>query len=444
VPIANPPTFASIDPPDAGPTSTGGIVGIASRKAATATLKAHVAVLKGTPMRRAIGEALDEGGNLGGKERRFIAFATRELSRHLRLLNLSAAAHGHPPSKMHLPEDQAIFRYALWRREVCRAGVEKIMTEVALPGPIRPRGLPDQLIRSALEQVVELDYGSTPLDQAAAKHSFPTWLAEKIAAAAPAGELEAVLEALNREPTLTLRVRPPGTREALLPELRGKHPEVEACAELPDAIQVKDGSRAIFESRWMKEGRLQVMDLGSQLLAAFCRAAPGMTVVDYCAGAGGKTLVLADAVTTTGKVFAWDASEKRLKEARSRVGELKLRHVSFPSPPRIDLADIVLVDAPCSGSGTLGREPDQKWKLSAKQVAELAVTQLGILRDVSKRLKAGALIVYGTCSVLKEENEGTVERFLASEPGFTLEETLRVWPQQLEGGGFFGARLRKC
>jgi 16S rRNA (cytosine967-C5)-methyltransferase len=418
-------------------------VGIASRKAATAVLNAHVAVTKGTPMRRAIGEALTNGGNLGGKERRFIAFATRELSRHLRRLNLSASSRGYATSKLHLPEDQAIFRYAMWRRDVCGAGVEKIMTEIALPGPIRPRGIPDQIIRAELERTVEIDFGSTPLDIAANRHSFPTWLAERIDSIAPKGELDQVLEALNREPTLTFRVRPLGSRDVLVTELKAKGYEVEACAELPDALRTTDDSRAIFESRWMKEGRLQVMDLGSQLLAAFCKAQPGQTVVDYCAGAGGKTLVLADAVTTTGRVFAWDHSEKRLKEARNRVAELRLRHVSFPSPPRIDLADLVLVDAPCSGTGTLGREPDQKWKLNAKQIDELTVTQLGILRDVSKQLKRGGVIVYGTCSVLRDENEGVVERFVAAQPEFKLDEALRVWPHRLEGGGFFGARLIK-
>ncbi len=424
-------------------TTTGEVVGIASRKAATAVLNAHVAVIKGTPMRRAIGDALMNGGNLGGKERRFVAFATRELSRHLRRINLAASSRGYPMSKLSLPEDQAILRYALWRREICHAGIDKILIEVALPGPIRPRGIPDQVLRAALEQEVELDFGVTPLDQAANKHSFPTWLAERIAAIAPEGELDAILEALNREPTLTFRVRPNGTRDAVLQEIHEKGLVAEACEELPDAIRVSDGSRALFDSKWNKEGQLQVMDLGSQLLAAFCKAQPGQTVVDYCAGAGGKTLVLADAVTNKGRVFAWDLSEKRLKEARSRVGEAKLRHVSFPSPPRIDLADLVLIDAPCSGTGTLGREPDQKWKLSAKQVAELTVTQLGILKDVAKRLKPGATIVYGTCSVLREENEGVVERFLAEVPGFREDELLRVWPHRLEGGGFFGARLIK-
>ena len=159
------------------------VPGIASRKAATAALKAHVAVIKGTPLRRAISEALHEGGNLGGKERRYIAFATRELSRHMRLLSVYAVAHGH--SKLNLPEDQAIFRYALWRRYVCHAPVDKIMTEIQLPGPIRPRGIPDQLIKTELTREVQVD-----LSDPAARHSFlravppcsPCWASSSLAA----------------------------------------------------------------------------------------------------------------------------------------------------------------------------------------------------------------------------------------------------------------------
>lgn len=423
-------------------TSTGTIVGIASRKAATAALKAHVAVLKGSPMRRAISEALEEGGNLGGKERRFIAFATRELSRHLRRLNLSASARGYSASKMHLPEDQAILRYALWRKELCGAGADKIMTEVALPGPIRPRSIPDKVVRDELDRTVELDFGSTELDRAANTHSFPTWLAEAIARAAPEGELAAVLEALNREPTLTFRVRGE-PRAEVIAALTEKGLAVEPCAEEPDALRVTDDSRAIFETRWVKHGVLQVMDLGSQALAAFCQLKPGQTAVDFCAGAGGKTIVMADAVGSNGRVYAFDLSAKRLEEAKRRVGELGLRHVSFPKEPRLDLADVVLIDAPCSGTGTLGREPDQKWKLTKEKIAEFQKTQVEIVSGVVPKVKPGAVIVYGTCSVLRDEDEAVVERVLERQPSLSLESSLRVWPHRLEGGGFFGARLIK-
>jgi 16S rRNA (cytosine967-C5)-methyltransferase len=420
------------------------IVGRASKPGAVAVIEAHLAVLKGKPLRAAISETLQKHASLGGNDRRFVAFAVRELSRHMRRLDLSAKARGRAPSTLALPEDQAIFRYALWRHDFTGADVDRVMVEVGLPGPVRPRSMQDAVVREALSKTVTLDFGADPLEQAAAKHSFPTWLATAIAEVAPPGELEAVLEALNREPFVTMKVRPNGSREELLEMLLKAGFPVRVCEETPDAVQLTDEGRAIFDSRWMKEGRLLVMDLGSQLLAGLCRAQPGQTVVDFCAGAGGKTIFLADAVGPTGRVYAHDLSAKRLAEAKSRTAELKLRHVSFPKEPRLDLAQLVLIDAPCSGTGTLAREPDQKWKLTKAKVAELTKTQLEILDTVSRGVKPGAVIVYGTCSVLKDENEAVVERFLATHPDVVADgPALRVWPHRLDGGGFFGARLVK-
>jgi len=407
-------------------------------------LEAHLAVVKGKPLRAAISEALAKHHALGGNDRRFVAFAVRELSRHLRRIDLASRARGRPLSSLTLVEDQVLFRYALWRRDFTQATVEKVMAEVALPGPIRPRSMPDAILKDELSKQPTIDFGEVPVEREAAVHSFPNWLAHAIAEVAPTGELEAVLAALNREPFLTLKVRPNGTREALLELLLAAKLPVKACDEAPDALQLTDEGRAIFESRFMKEGRLQVMDLGSQLLAGLCQAQPGQTVVDYCAGAGGKTIFLADAVGPTGRVYAHDSSAKRLKEAKERTSQLKLRHVSFPAEPRLDLAQLVLVDAPCSGTGTLAREPDQKWKLSADKVKALQATQLEILETVAGPLKSGAVVVYGTCSLLRDENEVVVERFLGKHPEFVAEgPALRVWPHRLDGGGFFGARLKK-
>lgn len=421
-----------------------GLIGRASRPGVTAVVEAHLAVLKGKPIRSAIAETLAKHSKLGGNDRRFVAFATRELSRHQRLLDLAAKARGRAPSSLKLPEDQAIFRYALWRKELTGASVEAVMAEVGLPGPVRPRSMADAVIKEALAKDVVLDFGDDPIERAAAKHSFPNWMAKAIAEQAPAGELDAVLAALNREPFLTMRVRPNGTRETLLPELIAAGYPVQSCPELPDAIRLNDEGRAIFESRWMKEGRLLVMDLGSQLLADLCRAAPGQTVVDYCAGAGGKTIFLADAVGPNGRVYAHDTSAKRLVEAKERAAQLKLRHISFPKEPRLDLADLALVDAPCSGVGTLAREPDQKWKLTREKVLEFQKTQLQILETVVAGLKAGGVIVYGTCSLLRDENDAVVEQFLAKHAECRLDgEPLRVWPNRIDGGGFFGARLVK-
>jgi 16S rRNA (cytosine967-C5)-methyltransferase len=420
------------------------VQGRASRAAAAAAIEAHVAVLQGKPLRAATSEALARHEKLGGKERRFVAWSVRELSRHLRWLDSSMRAHGWAPSKLSLPEDQALLRFALWRRERCGASADRVMVEVALPGPVRPRTLPDAVLRQELNRVVVIEIGGSPLDRLAALHSFPTWLAEAIERSAPEGSLEAVLCALNREPGLSFRARPPGTRGVLLAELTAAGIRVLPCDEAPDALRLEDAGRSVFESRWVKEGRLQVMDLGSQMLGEFCGARAGQVAVDLCAGAGGKTLLLADAVGPNGRVYACDRSQGRLKDAKARASELKLRHVSFPIEPRLDLADIVLIDAPCSGTGTFAREPDQKWKLSKDKVAELQKTQLEILEKVAPKVRAGAAIVYGTCSVLRDEDETVVERFLAKHPTFSLDGApLRVWPHRLDGGGFFGARLVK-
>jgi 16S rRNA (cytosine967-C5)-methyltransferase len=420
------------------------LIGRASRPGVTAVVDAHLLVLKGKSIRAAISETLAKHSKLGGNDRRFVAFATRELSRHQRLLDLSAKARGRAPSTLKLLEDQAIFRYALWRKELTGASVEAVMAEIGLPGPVRPRSVPDAVFKEALLKNVTLDLGTDSIERSATKHSFPNWLAQAIAEQAPEGELDAVLAALNAEPFLTMRVRPNGSREALLPELLAAGYPVQPCDELPDAIRLNDEGRAIFESRWMKEGRLQVMDLGSQLLADLCHASSGQTVVDYCAGAGGKTIFLADAVGPEGRVYGHDVSAKRLVEAKERIAQLKLRQVSFPNQPRLDLADLALVDAPCSGVGTLAREPDQKWKLTKEKVLEFQKKQLEILETVGTALKKGGVMVYGTCSLLREENETVVELFLAKHPEFRLDgKPLQVWPNRIAGGGFFGARLVK-
>jgi 16S rRNA (cytosine967-C5)-methyltransferase len=394
---------------------------MSSRKAAAAAIGAHVAVLKGRPLRAALSEALANAQGLGGNERRFVAFATRELSRHQRWLDYLAKEVGNAPSSFQLDEDRAVLRYALWRRFRLEGAAEQVLREVALPGPVRPRSVPDAVIAAALAKTV-----TVPSGDAALTHSFPTWLAEAI------GDAK-VLEALNREPPLMFKVRPNGTRDEVQAALPMKTRAVAA-----DGLVLEDEGRAIFESKPFKSGRLIVMDVGSQRIVELCGLKGGETVVDYCAGAGGKTIAVADAVGERGRVLAWDASQKRLQEAKRRVGELKIRHVSFPLQPRLEDATVVLIDAPCSGTGTLGREPDQKWKLTADKVKGFAKTQGELLDEVAA--KTTATIVYATCSVLRAEDEDVVEAF-AKRSGWRLEQQLRVWPQDSEGGGFFAARL---
>ena len=439
-------------------------LGRPSRRAATAAIHAHLGVLKGDPLKAALAEALREAEGLGGQERRFVALAARELSRHQRLLDLAARTLGHAPGKIGLREDQALVRYALWRRLFCGEGWGRIGPEVKLPGPVRPRTIKDSLLSEVVEAPLpEPEVPSGP-ERLAVCHSFPNWLVQRLAELHPEPVLDGMLAALNEDPALHFRVRPPGSRAEVLAALADEGVAAEPVEVARDALRIAEASHRVFETKVMKAGRLQVQDVGSQLIVEACQppegGLAGQTVADLCAGAGGKTLALADAVGPKGRVLAGDRSRRRLAQARERVRDLGLRHVSFPHPLEVGQSDVLLVDAPCSGTGSLGREPDQKWKLTAQAVKEFHDTQLGLLKEVAGQARAGALLVYATCSLLPEENDDVVRDFLAQVPGFTVEPLapvfgaeraavlcegpfLRALPPRVPGGGFFAARLRK-
>ena len=191
-------------------------------------------------------------------------------------------------------------------------------------------------------------------------------------------------------------------------------------------------------------------------------------VVDFCAGAGGKTLLLGALMRSTGRLYAFDVAEKRLARLRPRVARAGLSNVhpvciSSENDTRVKrLAgkiDRVLVDAPCSGLGTLRRNPDLKFRQSPQSVAELTQKQTSILAAASKLLKKGGRLVYATCSLLQEENQGIVEAFLASHPEFKLVpagvalaqqkvalemgEYLQLLPQKHGTDGFFAAVMER-
>ena len=242
-------------------------LGRPSRRAATAALEAHLAVLKGEPLKAALAQALRDAESLGGQERRFTALAVRELSRHQRLLDLAARSLGHAPSKIGLLEDQALVRYALWRRLFCGAGWARIGPEVKLPGPVRPRTIKDEL----LARVVESPLAEPPLPESvperlATRYSFPNWLVLRLAELHPEPVLEAMLAALDEEPALHFRVRPTGTRDEVLARLAEEGVAVEPVVASRDGVRVVEASHRVFETKVMKGGRLQVQDVGSQLI----------------------------------------------------------------------------------------------------------------------------------------------------------------------------------
>ncbi|MGQ0654137.1 MAG: RsmB/NOP family class I SAM-dependent RNA methyltransferase [Betaproteobacteria bacterium] len=259
----------------------------------------------------------------------------------------------------------------------------------------------------------------------AVQADLPDWLWDRLAA--QQGEAEAMRLArglLNPAP-LDLRVNLARIeREAVLERLAKDGIEAAATPFSPAGVRVA-GKPAINRHALFEEGLVEVQDEGSQLLAWLLGARRAEMVADYCAGAGGKTLAIAMLMRGTGRLYAMDVSAQRLarlapRAARAGVSNIHSVALSGDNDARVKrLAgklDRVLVDAPCSGFGTLRRNPDLKWRHTPGAVAELAEKQLRIARSAARLLKPGGRLVYATCSVLKEENDAVADEF-ASEPG---------------------------
>ena len=301
-----------------------------------------------------------------------------------------------------------------------------------------------------------------------AETNFPEWLIQLYLKHHSRQELIALADGLNQPGPLDLRVNTMHSdRATVLAELAEIEVEASATPFSPVGIRVV-GKPALQQHRLLVEGHVEVQDEGSQLLGYLVAPKRGEMVVDFCAGAGGKTLLLGALMHSTGRLYAFDISEKRLANLKPR---LKRSGLSNVQPVRIEhendarikrlagKVDRVLVDAPCSGLGTLRRNPDLKWRQSAEGIAELTIKQSNILAGAAPLLKRGGRLVYATCSILKEENEAVVETFLAANPDFRLlnsqdilraqqieidcGENLQIFPHRHNTDGFFAAVLEK-
>ncbi len=259
--------------------------------------------------------------------------------------------------------------------------------------------------------------------------SLPDWLDERLSRLEDA---DALIDALNQPAPLDLRVNPMKTeRDQVLEQLRagpGARFEPTSTPYSPWGIRLQ-GRPAV--SRWpmFENGLIEVQDEGSQLLAALVAPRRGEMIIDYCAGAGGKTLLIGALMRSTGRLYAFDVSAARLARAKPRFARSGLSNIV---PVVIDTdndvrvkrlrgkAHRVLVDAPCSGLGTLRRNPDLKWRQHPESLEELKQLQARIVRQAARCVAPGGRLVYATCSVLPEENEAQVEAFLAENPEFTL------------------------
>ncbi len=297
---------------------------------------------------------------------------------------------------------------------------------------------------------------------------LPEWLVEKLCAAMTDGEILTIGNAMQQAAPLDLRVNTLlATRDEILQGLQAEKVEAQITPWSPIGIRVK-GKPALNKSPLFLGGKFEVQDEGSQLLGFLLAPKRNDMVVDFCAGAGGKTLMLGAMMNSQGRLYAFDVSEKRLTNLKPRLKRSGLSNIhpqliAHENDSKLKrLAgkiDRVLVDAPCSGLGTLRRNPDLKFRQSPQSVSELTQKQAAILAAASKLLKTGGRLVYATCSLLQEENRAIVDEFLSSHPEFVLRhagqilaqqkitmevgECLQLLPQVHGTDGFFAAVLER-
>ncbi len=288
------------------------------------------------------------------------------------------------------------------------------------------RALRDAHERAWLEGAARTDLGGLP---ALVRSNLPAWLWQRLSGRLGIGPALALTGALDEPAPLDLRVnRLKADRDAVLARLQAEQPswQPRATPLSPDGIRI-DGKPPIQAHALFIDGTLEVQDEGSQLLAQIVGARRGEMVVDFCAGAGGKTLALGAIMRSTGRLYAFDVSAKRLERFGPRLRRSGLSNVhpvviAGEHDVRVrrlaGKIDRVLVDAPCSGTGTLRRNPDLKWRQHEAALAELAVKQGSILAAASKLVKPGGRLVYATCSLLDEENGAIADAFGDAHPAF--------------------------
>ncbi len=361
--------------------------------------------------------------NLGIRDRSEVAEAVYDVLRHLR-------------------------RY----RQLAESGVGNAVRRLAIQGaistmdPEKVKTVMDAGELAWLDRIGQIDPQSMPLSIRA---SLPDWLFDRMK---DLPDLESLATSLNKHAPLDIRVNPmKAERDEMLADLtRGnavRHAPV-ATPFSPWGIRLK-GRPAMNKWHQFEHGLIEVQDEGSQLLALLVGPKRGEMVIDFCAGAGGKTLLLGALMRSTGRLYAFDVSATRLAKAKPRFARSGLSNVV---PVAIDhendqrvrrlagKAHRVLVDAPCSGVGTLRRNPDLKWRQSAQSLEELVALQARILASASRCVAPGGRLVYATCSLLVEENEQQAEKFLSEHPDFELVDAAPIiaarTPLEIDGPYF--------
>ena len=285
-----------------------------------------------------------------------------------------------------------------------------------------------------------------PLDRLAVETSHPRWLIERWTNEFGFEETEAFARANNRVPPVAFRVVDTDLTD-VEERFQTNSARVEPSLVAVDAWRVSGASSLLRELA--ARGKIYLQDEASQLVAQTVNVQPGERVLDLCAAPGGKTTLMARRAGESALIVASDRSEKRLQTVVSTSSLHKLSQIKSvvldaaqPLPFKPSTFDRILVDAPCSGTGTLARNPEIRWRISEPDIHTLATQQKLLLTNAARVLKPGGQLVYSTCSVERDENEVVIDAFLGSHTHFKQKKSIRTWPHREGADGFYLAVMR--
>ena len=364
----------------------------------------------------ALAEAFEDNPRWGKRDRGFIAETVFEVTRWRRALAFLADS-----------EETTALCAAQW----VRMGYE-------LPEWWTHRGAD-----AAAMQAREADLATQPR---AVRESVPDWL-DAVGEAELGDAWDREITALNQRAAVYLRVNTlKATRPEVIAWLAAAGIDATVVPGLPDALVLPPGK--ILPKPLRADGRVEIQDAGSQQLAALLDPQPGERVIDACSGAGGKSLHLAALMGNDGRVFGMDVEVGKLAELErraKRAGATCVKTKPITATTATDFAEVadrLLIDAPCSGLGTLKRQPDLKWRLKPAQLERVRGIQQSLLASYPAMLKRGGKLVYATCSILPSENRTAVDRLVAA-GGFRLLEECQVSPATTGFDGFYAALVEK-
>ena len=360
----------------------------------------------------------------GSRDRSFVAEHTYEIVRHWRYLWAL------------LGEEPSLKRQALKRLFWVYYSV------------VRGEEIPEWAIEKGISLEPVCDVSSLPLVQ---KESYADWFSERMETEVGVERWTQLAKALNQPTQVILRVNTlKANREQLLEALRAENIEAAASDIAPTAVVV-EGRPSLTRLKTFEKGWFEVQDGGSQKIAPWIQAAPGMKIIDACSGAGGKTLQMAAESGNKAEIIAMDVEPFKLKELEKRAlraGVTCVRtapiHTSRDVQRLHEWADALLLDVPCSGTGVIRRDVDTKWKLKPEHLERTMALQKRILLQYTDALKPGGRLVYATCSVLSSENEGQIDQFLLEKKGeYELLHQERFSPEHAHSDGYFISVLTK-